>query len=148
MQSTTSSNVCQILERINRDFDFLFRRGFRITSILFAGQRDEQWQILLTEGNYLVQFHGCEDRIDLSLSSPALQDEVGYLELSDLIDLVENEGAGSSTPDAFHDSGRMAGLLRKHIDEILILMDRMQHVISMIKARTVVQINCPGFLVL
>lgn len=148
MESTSNNHAFQTLEKIKCHFDFLFRLGFRITSTLFVGARDEQWQITLTAGHYLIRLHGHEERIDLGLSNLELCDEVGFFELHDLIGLIEKRGNSSLIPDApqaqeSDDFTTMAGLLEKNVDEILLLMDTIQCVVSNSKARAIN--NCPGF---
>ncbi len=151
MENKSNIDVCQVLENIRCQFDFLFQRGFRIVSVLFVGARNEQWQILLTEGNYLIQLLGHEERVDLALNNLEWCDDVGLFELHDLMGLMEREGTGPPLPEAappfaLNDLTRMAAFLEKHLDDMLMLIDRIHHVISISKKVRAIDLNnCPDF---
>ncbi len=150
MENISNSNRLQILERIEMHFDFLFRRGFRVTSALFVGARDEQWQIRLTAGHYLIQLQGHEERVSLALNNLELWDEASFLGLHELISLIEQQGNSSllfDTPllQGSDDFTTIAGLLEEHVDKILVLMDTIHHKGSFDKARASDLNTCPGF---
>jgi len=57
------------LEAIRLHFDFLFKRGFRIVSVMFAGQKNEDWQVTLFEGNRLIHIYSEMGIINLVMST-------------------------------------------------------------------------------
>jgi len=152
MESKSTLNVRNAIANVKRHFDFLFRRGFRIASVLFVDPGNEQWLIVLTAENHLIQFVGHEDTVSLALSSQELYTEFGFIELHELIYLLEREGKGNSGHipqpfplDEFREFTIMAKLLETHMDDIWLLIDRIYRVVSNSKARAIDLNNCPGF---
>jgi hypothetical protein len=150
MESKSTLNVHDAIANVRRHFDFLFRRGFRIASVLSVDPGNEQWLVVLTAGNYLIQFVGHEDRVSLALSSQELCTEFGFIELHELIYLLEREGNSSHIPkpfplDEFREFTTMAELLETYMDDIWLLIDRINRVVSKNKARAIDLNNCPGF---
>lgn len=150
MESKSTLNVRNAIANVRRHFDFLFRRGFRIASVLFVDPGNEQWLIVLTAENHLIQFVGHEDRVSLALSSQELYTEFGFIELHELIYLLEREGNSDHIPqpfplDEFREFTTMAKLLETHMDDIWLLIDRIYRVVSNSKARAIDLNNCPGF---
>ena len=149
MESKSTLNVRNAIANVKRHFDFLFRRGFRIASVLFVDPGNEQWLIVLTAKNHLIQFVGHEDRVSLALSSQELYTEFGFIELHELIYLLEREGNSYHIPqpfplDEFREFTIMAKLLETHMDDIWLLIDRIYRVVSNSKARAIDLNNCPG----
>jgi len=150
MESKSTLNFGNAIANVKRHFDFLFRRGFRIASVLFVDPGNEQWLIVLTAENHLIQFVGHEDTVSLALSSQELYTEFGFIELHDLIYLLEREGKSSYIPkpapvDEFREFTIMAELLETHLDDIWLLMDRIYRVVSKSKVRAIDLNNCPDF---
>ena len=149
MESKSTLNVRNAIANVRRHFDFLFRRGFRIASVLFVDPGNEQWLIVLTAENHLIQFVGHEDTVSLALSSQELYTEFGFIELHELIYLLEREGNSPRRPmpppvDEFREFTIMAKLLETHMDDIWLLIDRIYRVVSNSKARAIDLNNCPG----
>jgi len=149
MESKSTLNVRNAIANVRRHFDFLFRRGFRIASVLFVDPGNEQWLIVLTAENHLIQFVGHEDTVSLALSSQELYTEFGFIELHELIYLLEREGNSYHIPqpfplDEFREFTIMAKLLETHMDDIWLLIDRIYRVVSNSKARAIDLNNCPG----
>ena len=150
MESKSTLNVRNAIANVKSHFDFLFRRGFRIASVLFVDPGNEEWLVVLSGGNYLIQLVGHEDRVSLALSSQELCTEFGFIELHELIYLLEREGNSShiSMPlptDEFREFTTMAELLETYMDDIWLLIDRIYRVVSKSKARAIDLNNCPGF---
>ena len=64
------------LEDIRLYFDFLFRRGFRIGSVLFADQKNEVWQVTLMEGNWLIHICNEQGIVNLIMSTLRQSNEI------------------------------------------------------------------------
>ena len=64
------------LEDIRLHFGFLFKRGYRIGSVLFAGQTNDDWQVTLSEGNRLVHIYSEQGIVNLIMSTLRQADEV------------------------------------------------------------------------
>lgn len=153
MESKSTLNVHDAIANVRRHFDFLFRRGFRIASVLSVSPGNEQWLIVLTAGNSLIQFVGHEDRVSLALSSQELCAQFGFIELHELVHLLEREGNSSHIPspfppDEFREFATMAELLEIHIDDLWLLIDRIYRAVSKSKVRAIDLNNCPDFLVI
>ena len=64
------------LEDIRLHFGFLFKRSYRIGSVLFAGQTNDDWQVTLSEGNRLVHIYSEQGIVNLIMSTLRQANEV------------------------------------------------------------------------
>ena len=69
------------LEDIRLHFGFLFKRGYRIGSVLFAGQTNDDWQVTLSEGNRLVHIYSEQGIVNLIMSTLLQANEVVYFDM-------------------------------------------------------------------
>ena len=57
------------LEDIRLHFGFLFKRGYRLVSVLFTDQNNTDWQVTLSEGNRLVHIYSEQGIVNLIMST-------------------------------------------------------------------------------
>ena len=69
------------LEDIRLHFGFLCKRGYRIGSVLFAGQTNDDWQVTLSEGNRLVHIYSEQGIVNLIMSTLLQANEVVYFDM-------------------------------------------------------------------
>jgi hypothetical protein len=69
------------LEDIRLHFGFLFKRGYRLSSVLFAGQTNDDWQVTLSEGNRLVHLYSEQGIVNLIMSTLLQANEVVYFDM-------------------------------------------------------------------
>ena len=128
MESNPGLKYQRILESIKRYFDFLFKRGFRIASVIFTDPERENWHVTLTTDEYLIEIYGCAERVHVALSTLQLYEQVGLFELTDLIYLILGD---DEVPDLLREHPlnkaqsfqKTARLLERYLDEILMEID-------------------------
>ena len=69
------------LEDIRLHFGFLFKRGYRLGSVLFAGQTNDDWQVTLSEGKRLVHIYSEQGIVNLIMSTLLQANEVVYFDM-------------------------------------------------------------------
>jgi len=118
------------LEDIRLHYDFLFRRGFRIASILFADQNNENWQVTLTANNFLINIYNERGVINLALGTlQERQHEVVFYDLQDISQFV-NSGReffyewGEFPIDETQQFMNIAGFLEKHLSALLAQVEK------------------------
>ena len=119
----------RMLENIRCHFGFLFQRGFRIVSAMFTDHRNENWGTLLVRGDCMVKIHRQDGKIQLALNTTRLYDEIGLFDLHDLVEWMGDDENllhrhGENLPDETEQLRRTARLLEKHMDDILILFQK------------------------
>ena len=67
MPNETELHIRQTLETIRVAFDFLFKRNFRIVSVLFGGPNNANWQVTLGGKKHLVDISGEHGIINLAV---------------------------------------------------------------------------------
>jgi hypothetical protein len=128
MENRPEFNYQSILESIQHCFDFLFKRGFRIVSVIFTGPGRENWRVTLTADDYLIEIYVYAEEVHVALSTLQLYEQVGLFELTDLIYLILGD---EEVPDLQRESPlneaqsfqKTARLLEKYIDEVLMEID-------------------------
>jgi len=118
------------LEDIRLHYDFLFRRGFRIASILFADQNNENWQVTLTANNFLIDIHNERGVVNLALGT--LQErhhEVVFYDLQDMAQFINNGREffyerGEFPLDETQQFMNIAGFLEKHLNSLLAQVEK------------------------
>jgi hypothetical protein len=158
MESRPEFKYQSILESIRRCFDFLFRRGFRIVSVIFTDPDRENWQVTLTADDYLIEIYGYAEEVHVALSNLQLYEQVGLFELTDLIYLIlgdEEVPALQGEPPMNEASNlqETARLLERYIDDVLMEIDSIPILPStddFLKDRyknpgQLSEDNCPGF---
>ncbi|RPJ28111.1 MAG: hypothetical protein EHM33_05610 [Chloroflexi bacterium] len=124
MESSPDLKFLRILENIRYHFDFLFRRGFHIVSVLFVDQNYENWQVSMMTDDYLIKIYSCMGKVNLALSTLQLYNDVGLFELNDLIYFINGNENFSDPPEEApinetQSFQRIARLLEKYVDDIL-----------------------------
>jgi hypothetical protein len=124
MESRPDLKFQEILENIRHYFDFLFRRGFRIVSVIFADQDYENWHVTMIADDCFIKIYSYIGKMNIALSTRQLYNEVGLFELTDLINLIYGDEHLSDLPGEFpmNETQRFqkfACLLEKYIDEVL-----------------------------
>jgi len=158
MKSRPEPNYQRILQRIRHCFDFLFKRGFRIVSVIFTDPGRENWQVTLTTDDYLIEIYGYAGKVYVALSTLQLYEQVGLFELTDLIYLIlegEESPALQREPPMNEASNlqETARLLERYIDDVLMEIDSIPILPStddFLKDRyknpgQLSEDNCPGF---
>jgi len=69
------------LEDIRLYFEFLFKHGFRIGSVLFTDQKNENWQVTLSEGNRLVHIYSEQGVVNLIMSTLRQSHEIVFFDM-------------------------------------------------------------------
>jgi len=116
------------LEDIRLYFDFLFKRGYRIASVLFADQNNENWQISLMSSNCLINIYGTQGLINLELGMMQ-NNEVKLFDLEDMAQFVDNGRKFSYMLAEYpvneaQQFKKIAGFLEKHYAKILAQVER------------------------
>jgi len=119
----------RIHENVRYHFDFLFNRGFRITSATFAGRGTESWQAIMMAGNRIIRIHSDRGKVDLALSTLQLFDEIGLFDLDSMAQHVGQGKEPSPVPEAermneVQQLERVARLLEKYFDDIFAQFER------------------------
>ena len=117
----------KLLENINHYFDFLFRRGFHLVSMIFIDQEYENWQVTMMTDDCIIKIYRYRGKLDLALSTLQLYKVAGLFALDELIDWVNGNKDLFDPAEEISVSGtqgfeRLAWRLEKHIDNILIRM--------------------------
>jgi hypothetical protein len=117
------------LEDIRLHFDFLFKRGFRIVSVLFAGQNNENWQVTLMASNRLVDIYSEQGLINLALGVIQQYNEAKFFDLQYLAQFVDSGRDFFHKPDILsinetQQLKKIAGFLEKHIVTILAQVEK------------------------
>jgi len=136
MENHPDLRFLELLENIEHHFDFLFRRGFHITSVIFVDQDSEDWQVTMETDECIIKIYSYMGRIDLALSIPQLYHAVGLFELGDLIcGINENEDFFAPAQEPLMNEApsllRIAQLLETYIDDILEKIGRMLALLSL-----------------
>lgn len=119
----------RVLERINRHFGFLFQQGYQVSSVLFTGRSNDNWMVGIDGDNCLIQIHCRDGRIFLALNNIQLFDMVGLFDLHDLVEWMGKDEnlrylPGKKLPNETEQLRKTAHLLEKHMDELLILFQK------------------------
>ena len=157
MQSRPELKYKIILESIRRCFGFLFKRGFRIVSVIFTDPDRENWHVTLTTDEYLIEIYGYAEEVHVALSTLQLYEQVGLFELTDLIYLILED---EEVPDLQQEPPlneaqsfqKTAWLLERYLDEVLIEIDSIpilpstdDFLMDTKKPGQLSEDNCPGF---
>jgi hypothetical protein len=70
------------LEDIRLHFDFLFKRGYRLVSVLFTDQNNADWQVTLSEGNRLVHIYSEQGIVNLIMSTLRQANEIIFFDMN------------------------------------------------------------------
>lgn len=139
----------RLLENIKSHFGFLFQRGYQISSALFTGPHNENWNVILAGDNCLIKIHYREEKLHLSLCSAQLFGQTGMFDLHDLVHWMNHESRlptrRKSPPDETEQFTTTAWLLEKHIDDILILFQKIHLGIAFDRAGQLSIDNPPVF---
>jgi hypothetical protein len=124
-----------LLGTVKSQFDFLFQRGYRITSAMFTDPANQNWSILFAGENNLIKVHCHDQKVSLTLSSEKLFDTFGMFDLYDLVDLLHGEenALGEShrkKPTETKQVMQTARILEKHLEEILTFLQKVHSNIS------------------
>lgn len=138
MQKQPDLEFQRVLESITGHFDFLFQRGYRITSAMFTDAGNKNWNVVIVGDNCLIDVHYLDEKLRLSLCSMQLFGKTGLFDLHELVHLMSREDSlparRKSLPDETEQLVITAWLLEKHIDEILILFQKIYMGIAFSKA--------------
>jgi hypothetical protein len=151
MEKLPDLEFLKILENIRSHFDFLFQRGYRMVSAMFTDPCNENWSVVLATDNCLVKIHYRDKKIHLALSSIQLFGKIGLFDLHELIHLMSVEeqplyAHRVPLPNVSEQLRKTAWLLEKHMDDILILFQRIHLGISFSRAGQLFKDNSPVFL--
>jgi len=129
MKEQSDLKFRKTLEDIRLHFDFLFKRGFRIASVLFADHDNEHWQVTLMGKNCLVNIYGEPGVIDLSLGTLPQHNDVQLFDLRELAQSINGGREFSSQVRklAFDESQqfmKIGGFLEKHFAVIMAKVER------------------------
>lgn len=117
------------LEDIRLNFDFLFKRGFRIASVLFAGQNNENWQVTLMAKKCLIDIYGEQGTINLAVGVITPHNDSNFFDLEYLAQFVNNGREFSYKSDEFpanetQQVQKIALFLERHFVSILAQVEK------------------------
>lgn len=117
------------LEDIRLHFDFLFKRGYRIVSVLFADQNNESWQVSLMAHKCLIDIYGEKGVINSAVGTIQPNQESRLFDLEYLAQFINNGREFSYKPEDFPASEsqqlqKIAGFLNKHFAAILTQVEK------------------------
>lgn len=81
MNDQPEPNFRKTLEDIRLYYHFLFKRGFRLGSVLFADHNQEAWQVTLCEGNRLIHIYNEQGIVNLVMSTIQRSREVIFFDM-------------------------------------------------------------------
>jgi hypothetical protein len=113
-----------VLENVRRHFDFLFRRGFWVASLIFVDPEYKNWRIILMDDDCLITIYNSTGDVNVALNTLRLHRDVGLFELKDLIYLIKGDEISSELQEGYPPNEaqgfeKIAGLLEKYMDEVL-----------------------------
>jgi len=118
------------LADIRLHYDFLFRRGFRIASVLFADQNNENWQVTLTANNFIINIYNEKGVVYLAVGTiQGRHHEVVFYDLQDMAQFI-NSGReffyarGEFPINETQQFMNIAGFLEKHLSTLLAQVER------------------------
>ena len=117
------------LADIRLHYDFLFRRGFRIASVLFADQNNENWQVTLTANNFMINIYNERGVVNLALGTLQEHREVVFYDLQDMAQFI-NSGReffyarGEFPINETQQFMNIAGFLEKHLNSLLAQVEK------------------------
>jgi hypothetical protein len=128
MKSTPEFTYRRILEQLKHHFDFLFKEGFSIVSVIYVGQYMEQWDITLISRNCYIKIYDDGREIMLAVSKSRLFDKEGFFDLRRLVSLVTGGMEEIPHPGKYPMSDdqqfeQLAYFLRRYKDDILETLD-------------------------
>jgi len=129
MKEKSDLKFRKTLEDIRLHFDFLFKRGFRIASVLFADHDNEHWQVTLMGKNCLVNIYGEPGVIDLSLGTLPQHNDVKLFDLRELAQYIDGgrELSSQARKFSFDESQqfmKMGNFLEKNFPIIMAQIER------------------------
>jgi len=141
----------RVLETIRSHFDFLFQRGYRITSAMFTDPCNKNWNVVLAGDNCLIKIRCCNETVHLALNSIQLFGKIGLFDLHELVDLMSGDGSllhshRKTVPDETEQLQKTAWLLQEHIDDLLILFQRIHLGLLFSRTGELFKDNSPVFL--
>jgi len=129
MKEKSDLKFRKTLENIRLHFDFLFKRGFRIASVLFADHDNEHWQVTLMGKNCLVNIYGEPGVIDLSLGTLPQNTDIKLFDLQELAQSIDGgrDFSGQTRRYSFDESQqfmKIGNFLEKHFAVIMTQIER------------------------
>ena len=138
-----------ILETVKYHFDFLFQRGYRITSALFTDANNENWAVIIAGDRCLVKVHYQGETLHISLCSLQLLGRTGFFDLHELIHWMgRNAGLHqhrNPSPNETEQLSMAARLLEINIEEILLLFQKIHLGIAFNKTGELFKDSTPVF---
>lgn len=139
----------QVLEKIKSHFDFLFQRGYNITSALFTDEQNKHWNVILAGDNCIIKIHNRNRTLHLELCSVKLFNHTGLFDLHELVHLMNHkDDLPPRNVPSFDDTEQFtvaAQILEEHLDEILILFEKIHTGIAFSRAGEL--LNSPARLI-
>lgn len=129
MEVSPDLKFLEIHNNIKQHFNFLFGRGFHIVSAIFVDNRTGNWQVLMEAGTSLINIYCRQGKIQLALSALHLYDDLGFLDLYGMVQLVESECKDLHVPeehpmDERQQFEKLASQLKRHIDGIFTFLEK------------------------
>jgi len=122
MDSQPALKFNRILNEVRGRFSFLFHRGFRIISAIYVDDKNECLQVMLLSQDYLINILCDGSQIDLGLSTLDLYDTVGFLDIRQMINLIQ----GRQRVNPLQNFEKTAQLMERYMDEILLRLTQIQ----------------------
>jgi len=142
MNTQPDLKFLNILDNVRRHFDFLLKRGFRIASAIYVGDRNEHLQIILFSQDCIINIC-CDDRqMDLGLSTLGLYESIGFFDVHHLITLIQ----GKEQVIAMPGFAETAQLMEQYMDEILLRLMQIQCYVEENENGQLPWSNCPFLL--
>lgn len=128
METQPDLEFQRVLENVRSHFAFLFQRGYQISAAMFTDAQNENWNVVLTGDNCLIEIHYRDEKLHLLLCTTQLFGKTGMFDLHELVHLI-HRGSKSprrrkSLPDETEQLITTSLLLEEHIDEILTLFQK------------------------
>lgn len=151
MENQPDLEFQRILETIRSHFDFLFQRNYHIVSAMFTDQDNLNWAVVLSSENGIIKIQYHNEKIRLGLCSMQLFYQIGLFDLHELVHLTcrndnLHQDIETNLSNEVEQIRIAAGLLKQHLDEILIIFHRIYLGISFNRAGQLFKDNSPAFL--
>jgi len=128
MENNPDLRFLDIHKDIREHFDFLFKRGFRITAAVFIDNSTENWVVTMLDDDWFVKIHCEQGHINLGVTNLKVIDEAGFLDLNATLALIgkgddEIYNVKTKLMNEHEQVKNIAHLFKRHFNELITQFD-------------------------
>jgi len=134
MENNPGQKFVDIHKAIREHFNFLFKRGFRITAVVFTDESSESWVVTMLNGDWFVKLYCDQGYVNLAFTNLQVVDEVGFQDLNDALEIMGNGNydfysAGTKHLNEQDQVKAIAHLFKRNFNELITQFDDLNPVI-------------------